>query len=503
MKCPKCQAEVAAGHKFCMSCGAPVPALMNSTEHLEEKLSPKSVKENKKRRTPKKIVLIALACVLVAIVAIAFGDLDSYFQDPINLDNNPVGGESASDQMTDSTTPAEEAATQTEWVESGDKPDTYYSRAYEVAVSEYSKYLELMECSDFMQEAYANEITLDMLNRQPEYYEDMEVYFGGTVLQAIYDSDNPSNVELRIRDINSESEQNVVYVRYTLKSGELRILEGDYVDMYGLAKGLISYESVRGDQITIPLIDAKYLYAYAEVEGSLDTPAMKTFKSRVYGYFVSEDGANFSFEEQEDITDSAVSSWSDATEYGDCIVAYYSPEMGWDPDNPPPFYRVVAFSDGTMVIFEPSEHAIEGIYALDDGTYTKYIPVRESNVPQVTGGKAAQEMYIGDWGDEVSQRASMSVAFEDDIFVFVITWANSASTTAEWILYGEYDYESGYVNYSDGIYTMWEMEDEYSDPVENVQYTDGYGRFRIEDGYMYWDDFRNHAGATCQFVKID
>lgn len=502
MKCPQCQAEITTGHKFCMSCGTPVPA--NATVPLEPKVAPQPAQPKTRKKSPKKWILIAIVCVILAVFAIAFGDLDTYFEDPTTIGTNPSDAGTASDTMTESTPVSDDTATeQTELTESVEEVDPYYAKAYEVAVSEYSKYIDLLACSTFMQKAYENEITSDMLNRQPEYYEEMEVYFGGTVLQTIYDADNPSYVELRISDFSSENEENVIYVTYTLKSGETRILEGDYVDMYGISKGLITYESVRGDRITIPLVDAKYVYAYAEVEGSLDTPTMKTFKDRVYGDFVSEDGTEFSFGVLEEITDNVTSVWANATKYEDCIVAYYEPEMGWDPDNPPPFYRVVSFSDGTMVIFEPNEDADEGTYALDDGTYTKYTPVPKNSANRPSGEIADSEMYIGDWGDEISQRAGMYVTCDYGQFTFVITWGNSASSTSEWILCGEYDNDTGYIIYEDGKYSIWETDSEGSEPVEYVQYTNGTGQFRIEDGYLYWDDFRNHAGDECRFVKFD
>lgn len=245
----------------------------------------------------------------------------------------------------------------------------YIQRARVVAEKEYSKYLENEEIRNFMQKAFANNITMDMLNRQPSYYLGKEVYFGGHVLQAIYTPDNHNEVELRIEVKTVASDQDVVYVTYTLQHNETRILEGDYVDMYGIFCGMFTYNSVGGGPITIPKIEGRKIYCYANVEGPLTTPTMDEFKALVSGNFWSDDGAVFSFAT---LPNTEMNYFSDATDYGDCIVAYYIPEIGWDANNPPPFYRVTAFDDRTMVIFEPYPNAAEGTYAIDEGTYTEY-----------------------------------------------------------------------------------------------------------------------------------
>lgn len=44
----------------------------------------------------------------------------------------------------------------------------------------------------------SNNITLNMLNRQPDYYVGKKVYFGGSVSQVIYDPDSPNDCEIRV-----------------------------------------------------------------------------------------------------------------------------------------------------------------------------------------------------------------------------------------------------------------------------------------------------------------
>ncbi|MBR7072055.1 MAG: hypothetical protein IKI33_00365, partial [Eubacterium sp.] len=51
----------------------------------------------------------------------------------------------------------------------------------------------------------------------------------------------------------------IVYVTYTQREGESRILEDDIVTFYGEYAGLMSYESTLGGKITIPEVNAKYI----------------------------------------------------------------------------------------------------------------------------------------------------------------------------------------------------------------------------------------------------
>ena len=45
-------------------------------------------------------------------------------------------------------------------------------------------------------------------------------------------------------------------MRYTRSAGEARVLEDDRITIYGTSRGLYTYETVMGAEMTIPLIMA-------------------------------------------------------------------------------------------------------------------------------------------------------------------------------------------------------------------------------------------------------
>ena len=91
----------------------------------------------------------------------------------------------------------------------------------------------------------------DSIARYPDDYMDKYIKLSGKVLQdggAYYRIAKDGNYD------------NVVYVNAFLvnKDGG-KILEGDYVTVYGTCGGEKTYTSIMGASITIPLVMAKYI----------------------------------------------------------------------------------------------------------------------------------------------------------------------------------------------------------------------------------------------------
>lgn len=87
--------------------------------------------------------------------------------------------------------------------------------------------------------------------RNPDEYKGKRIKMTGEVIQVQEDG---SEVVMRINDKGTYN--NTYYVTYRLKSGEGRILEDDYVTIYGLIKGLKTYVSIMGNTVSIPEINA-------------------------------------------------------------------------------------------------------------------------------------------------------------------------------------------------------------------------------------------------------
>ena len=107
---------------------------------------------------------------------------------------------------------------------------------------------------------YNTGITYEQLARTPDKYEGKKVKFRGRVVQVIEGDD-----EIQIRLAVNDNYDTILYGGYDPSIVDSRILEDDYITIYGISVGTISYESTMGGQITIPgvaieKIDQQSLY---------------------------------------------------------------------------------------------------------------------------------------------------------------------------------------------------------------------------------------------------
>lgn len=91
------------------------------------------------------------------------------------------------------------------------------------------------------------------VSRNPSEYIGRHVKFSGKVLQVIEYSDYDI---VAFRIASKGNYDDVVYVTMTVPENYSRILEDDRVEVRGSYGDLYSYETVRGDTITIPLVYA-------------------------------------------------------------------------------------------------------------------------------------------------------------------------------------------------------------------------------------------------------
>lgn len=102
-------------------------------------------------------------------------------------------------------------------------------------------------------------ISYEDIARNPDNYVGKNIHFYGQVIQVMEDG---NDVTLRVATKKSDYgywNDDVVLVAYTREEGESRILEDDMVNLYGVCAGTTSYETVRGDTLTIPSMVAKYV----------------------------------------------------------------------------------------------------------------------------------------------------------------------------------------------------------------------------------------------------
>lgn len=100
-------------------------------------------------------------------------------------------------------------------------------------------------------------ISYEKLSRSPGEYEGELVKFSGKVLQVCSEASSPFYYST-YRVATSGSYNNVVYILVDNYGTGYRILEDDWITFYGEFVGLFTYETVRGDSLTIPKIEVEY-----------------------------------------------------------------------------------------------------------------------------------------------------------------------------------------------------------------------------------------------------
>ncbi len=100
--------------------------------------------------------------------------------------------------------------------------------------------------------------TYNEISRNPENYRGKYAHFKGEIIQSIESGDSYT---FRV-DITKTSYgwTDTILVTYTKKEAtESRLLEDDVVNIYGILAGTHTYETVMGNEMTIPLLMAEYI----------------------------------------------------------------------------------------------------------------------------------------------------------------------------------------------------------------------------------------------------
>ena len=98
-------------------------------------------------------------------------------------------------------------------------------------------------------QGYNTGITYQQLARTPDKYENEKVKFSGKVIQVLEET---TTTTLRLA-VNSNYDQ-IILLKYYPSLVSSRILEDDYITIYGTSEGIYTYQSVMGGNITVPLV---------------------------------------------------------------------------------------------------------------------------------------------------------------------------------------------------------------------------------------------------------
>ena len=99
--------------------------------------------------------------------------------------------------------------------------------------------------------------------------------------------------------------------------------------------------------------------------------------------------------------------------------------------------------------------------------------------------------YMGTWIDDA--HPELSLVFDDKCAGALSRTAPDGTVTV-WTFSGVYDPETGSVTYADCV-----KQTTAPDGTVTTAYTDGRGSFTSLDGYLYWNDETENAGARCSF----
>lgn len=110
-------------------------------------------------------------------------------------------------------------------------------------------------------------VDYEAVQRNPNKYENINIVVEGEVVQVQESESFFSNGTAVVMRVAEDGDYDKMwYVEYKrTEESESRILEDDYITIYGVCDGVTSYTAVLGDQIIIPAISAEYI-----VDGKVD-----------------------------------------------------------------------------------------------------------------------------------------------------------------------------------------------------------------------------------------
>lgn len=142
-------------------------------------------------------------------------------------------------------------------------------------------------------------------------------------------------------------------------------------------------------------------------------------------------------------------------------------------------------------------------YVKADKEFFVDLPVYYGIEPELLNSmKSDLDSYVGEWWDLNSQRAYMQIEKQNsDELLISVYWSSGASDQSCWTMTGRYNPNSGKIEYQDGKLDYIHY-DASGNANADTQYQNGTGTVYISyDGYLYWEDHTENAGADCYFEK--
>lgn len=205
------------------------PEMMVSDEHEETQTSIISISKPKKWYTK-------IEFIIPTVIALIFFAL--FISSPSNEDLEKVESE-----LQQTKTAYNDYKEEMDVFEDYSEADL--KKAKEIRQEEEEKAKKQLE--EEKKKGYNTGITYNQLARDPEKYKTKKVKFSGKVVQVIEGDD-----EVQIRFAVNGDYDMMIYGGYKSDIISTRILEDDYITIYGTSIGTITYDSTLGGKITIP-----------------------------------------------------------------------------------------------------------------------------------------------------------------------------------------------------------------------------------------------------------
>lgn len=105
-----------------------------------------------------------------------------------------------------------------------------------------------------------SDYTYENVARSPDSYKGKDIIVHGEIIQV---QESGSRVIMRVAEKDYDD---IWYVTYKYSESENRLLEDDYITIYGECDGLETYQSLLGQSISIPSINARVIERTEEPE---------------------------------------------------------------------------------------------------------------------------------------------------------------------------------------------------------------------------------------------
>lgn len=274
MKCTNCGTEFEG--KFCTNCGKPVnETVLNSKSQNETKtestsnskstegstskafILPEPELQPQKKKKPVRLMIEIIGCILLIILAASLSgkvpekDYNSLKNDYDTLSKANEKNENELKKLKQMETEYNEYKKRMEPYEDLQTKEAEARKIEAEKVAAEKKAAEEKAAAEkkAAEEArgYETGITYDQLARTPDDFTGQKVKFYGKVIQVMEDG---SDIQIRLAvDDNYDT---ILYGQYSSSIVSSRILEDDYITIYGTSVGTVSYTSTLGGTITIP-----------------------------------------------------------------------------------------------------------------------------------------------------------------------------------------------------------------------------------------------------------